>query len=363
MNSPVSSPEPKVTIVVVPRERFSYARQSLESIYEQTKVPFKLIYIDGNSPRSLRKYLKQQSQEKGFKIISTDHYLFPNRSRNMGLAEVDTPYVVFADNDIVVSPSWLEALLNCAEETDAAVVGPLMCQYEPIHEEIHFAGGESRVIVDARGRRLLREKMYKQGQKVSAALPKLHRMETELCEFHCMLARTQLFDKVGPLDEGMLNTKEHLDFCMTLGQAGETVYFEPKSIVTYVPTSPLNRSDLHFYMLRWSDAWEAASLGRMQQKWNLNEDGYYFQRRHKLRGWRRHNTVLKPIVRRVTFDSQNAFLQKLVMYGLLVPVERILNRFLTDQYAHRHLQPSASQSATPTVPVSQQEPVGAGKSS
>lgn len=42
--------EPEVTIVVSPRERFSYTRESLESIYEHTKAPFKLVYVDGGSP-------------------------------------------------------------------------------------------------------------------------------------------------------------------------------------------------------------------------------------------------------------------------------------------------------------------------
>ena len=43
--------EPQVTIVVSPRERFSATKESLESIYQHTKIPFKLIYVAGNSPR------------------------------------------------------------------------------------------------------------------------------------------------------------------------------------------------------------------------------------------------------------------------------------------------------------------------
>ncbi|NEQ29667.1 MAG: hypothetical protein F6K04_01500 [Leptolyngbya sp. SIO4C5] len=75
--------EPIVTLVVVPRERFSCARQSLESIYAHTQIPFKLVYVDGNSPSSLRHYLQQQSQQYGFQIVSTDYYLYPNQARNL----------------------------------------------------------------------------------------------------------------------------------------------------------------------------------------------------------------------------------------------------------------------------------------
>lgn len=343
--------DPQVTIVVSPRERFSYTRESLESIYEHTKIPFKLVYVDGNSPTQVQQYLEAKSQEKGFQLIRTDYYLFPNRARNLGLAQVDTKYVVFVDNDVIVSPDWLEALINCGEETEATVVGPLVCHEQPVHEIVHFAGGESHVICDARGRRRLREKMYKQGQLVADVRPKLQRTQTELSEFHCVLVRTEIFQKVGFFDETMLNTKEHLDFCMNVVKAGGTVYFEPDSIITYVPGPPLKWTDFHFYMLRWSDAWELASLRRLREKWDLAEDGY-FQHKYKILGWRRANTVYLPIIRKLTFGIKNQLFENIIIYGL-APIEKLFNRYLTSQYAKHHLkakQPDEAQIPFPKSP-------------
>ena len=344
--------EPQVTIIVSPRERFSYTRESLESIYENTQIPFKLIYIDGNSPKKTGEYLQNQAQEKDFKLIRTDYYLTPNRARNIGLAEVDTKYVAFVDNDIIPASGWLKALIDCSEDTEATIVGPLMFQYLPLHEEIHFAGGESHVVVDAKGRRRLREKMYKQGKKITDPRVNLQRTETELCEFHVMLVRTKVFQQLGMFDEQMLNSKEHLDFCMDVAKNGGSVYFEPASLVTYVPRSPLKFSDIHYYMLRWSDAWELESLSRLRQKWNLAEDGY-FQHKYKALGWRRRDTILMPIVRFLSFGIQNQFLQKLLMYGLLAPVEKVLNRYLTDIYAKKHLQPKTTPNITSPQTLSQ----------
>lgn len=338
--------DPQITIVVSPRERFSYTRESLESIYEHTKVPFKLVYVDGNSPADVRQYLEAKSQEKGFKLIITNYYLFPNRARNLGLAQVDTKYVVFVDNDVIVSPNWLEALINCAEATEATVVGPLMCHEQPVHEVIHFAGGESHIICDAKGRRRLREKMYKQGKLVADVHSQLKRTQTELAEFHCVLVRTEIFQRIGPLDETMLNTKEHLDFCMSVVKVGGTVYFEPDSIVTYVPGPPLEWTDLRFYMLRWSDAWELASLSRLREKWDLAEDGY-FQAKYKIFGWRRRDSILLPMIRKLTFGIKNQQLEFIVMYGLIAPIEKVLNRYLTNQYAKQHLKPKQSQAQIP----------------
>ncbi|MGF1675232.1 MAG: glycosyltransferase family 2 protein [Rivularia sp. (in: cyanobacteria)] len=333
--------EPQVTIVVSPRERFSYTRESLESIYENTQIPFKLVYVDGNSPKKVREYLQNQAQEKGFKLIRTDYYLTPNTARNIGLAEVDTKYVLFADNDIIPASGWLKSLIDCAEDTEATVVGPLMFQYLPLHQEIHFAGGESHIVVDKKGRRRLREKMYKQGKQITDPRVKLQRTATELCEFHCMLVRTDVFKQLGVFDRQILNTKEHIDFCLNVIKTGGSVYFEPASLVTYVPTSPLKFSDLHYYMLRWSDAWELQSLSRLRQKWNLAEDGY-FQHKYKALGWRRRSTILMPIVRFLTLGIKNQFLEKVLMYGLFAPVEKLLNRYLTSVYAKKYLQPQTN---------------------
>lgn len=321
-----SSEAAQVTLVVVPRERFSCTDVSLASIYEHTQVPFELVYVDGNSPPHVQQYLQQQAKSRNFELIRTEQYLFPNQARNIGLAQVKTPYLVFLDNDVVVSPGWLQALLRCAEETDAAVVGPLMCQDEPVHEVVHFAGGESHVWVDQLGRRRLREKMLKQGKPVEEVLPTLHRTQTELAEFHCVLIRWSVIDQLGALDEGMLNTKEHLDFCMSVAQLGETVYFEPASVVTYVPGPPLERSDLAFYMLRWSDDWTLKSLHHFRDKWNVVEDGYFTSKYKKL-GWRRRSTILSPIIHALTLGRGSNLLMR-----VFAKVDQFFNRYLTSRH-------------------------------
>ena len=45
---------PQVTIVVVPRERYQFARESLESLYENTAFAFNLVYVDNNSYQFLK---------------------------------------------------------------------------------------------------------------------------------------------------------------------------------------------------------------------------------------------------------------------------------------------------------------------
>jgi GT2 family glycosyltransferase len=74
---------------------------------------------------------------------------------------------------------------------------------------------------------------FSRRQRRSDRPEQLSRGETGLAEFHCMLVRTDLFAKLGRLDEAFLNTKEHVDFSMAARQSGERIFFEPASVVTY----------------------------------------------------------------------------------------------------------------------------------
>lgn len=320
--------EARATIVVVPRERFSAARESLESVLANTEQPYELVYVDGASPRKLRRWLEEQAAERGFELIRRDRYLSPNEARNLGLAKVDTDFVVFLDNDVLVKPGWLEKLLECADETGAAAVGPLTCEND--FDTIHFAGGEVEIREEAEDEevaRRVRDKIYHGQRKVEAVRDEMARREVQLCEFHCVLVRTGAVREIGGLDEEMLNTREHLDFCLTLAGRGEAVWFEPESVVAYMPPPPLALSDVHFFMLRWSDEWERRSLEHFRRKWDLVEDDFFKRRLGRL-GWRRQAVVVKRPVRNLPFEKGKRTLERAVE-----ALDHRLNAFLTRRHA------------------------------
>lgn len=346
-----STAEPQVTVVVVPRERFSSSRESLESIYEHSDLPFKLIYVDGNSPGKLRRYLEAQAKLQKFQLIQTDYYLSPNQAKNLALPQIKTKYVVFVDNDVVVAPGWLQPLVECAEQTAAAVVSSLVCQNLPLHEVIHCAGGEymlaealasflgekSEISSNPQpGKRQVAEKIYLQGKRLVDLQDQLKRQQTGFVEYHSFLVRMDLFQQIGLFDEKMLNTKDHIDFCMTVARARGSIYLEPASVVTFLnhpPAPALEWSDLPYFMLRWSDAWELATLHHFRDKWNLTEDNY-FQKRYKEIGWRRKYLFIRPPliahIYPVLGKQKTVWIEKKI-----VRVDRILNRYLTTRYTRK----------------------------
>jgi len=265
--------KPRVTIVIVPRERFSFSIESLKNIYETTSYPFELIYVDGKSPKYLNQFLQKYSKEKGFKHVRTEHFLHPNQARNVGLKEVsgDTKYVVFLDNDVLVKPRWLTELVDCAEETGAALVGPLYLEGDIGEERIHMAGGDM-VVEESEGKKRLSIDMHYHMKKISEIDEPLERFKTDNIEFHAVLIRKSFLDDYGPLDNKLLTTREHVDICLIAKEAGRSIYLEPKSVIHYVYPYPLELSDFPFHFFRWGKKDTMTTIERFEEKWNIYLD-------------------------------------------------------------------------------------------
>ena len=357
----ISKPMTKATIVVGPRERFSHTQKCLESLYENTEYPFDLVFVDVCSPKPVERYITQKAEEKSFKVIRTRKYISPQQARNVGLryvlSQTDSQYVVFVENDVVFKRGWLTQLISCAEETGAAVVGPLTCLGNPAHQVIHNAGGRSYIKTDVKygePRRKIKQSAYLTGKAVANVPEELVRVRCDYVEFHCMLARTNLFETEpfkethGLLDEGMMATREHIDFCFMVTEAGRTIYSARAAVITTDTIGisankvglmawfgqqrlpDFKQYDLPYFMLRWSDAWDLASLQHLRKKWNLSEDKY-FKKRYAGLGTRRQELLINPLVERLTFGRGSRFLKK-----IFVALERKLNHFLYRRYVSQH---------------------------
>jgi GT2 family glycosyltransferase len=260
---------PRATVAFVPREVFCTTRRSLETLYDRTRGPFDLVCIDGNSPPDVRQYLEHEARARQFTLVRTDGYVTPNQARNLAVRHVRTPYVVFVDNDVLVTEGWLDALCDCADQTGAWVVGPLYYEFLPEGRRLHMVGGECRIVVNDRGHRMYYERHHHAHELRDDVAEPIARTETELIEFHTVLVSMQAFRELGPLDEGLLCNAEHGDLCLTVRNAGHSVYLEPGAQITYAPPKRLEPADEAFFLLRWSEAWAAATHRRIDEKWNL----------------------------------------------------------------------------------------------
>lgn len=264
--APRSAP---ATVVVVPREGFLIAPRALARLLAVTAPPFELVYVDC-SPRRIGSRLEELVRtHRGAVLLRADRFLRPTTARNLGLARVTTPYTVFLDNDVLVSPGWLDALVRCAHETGAAFVSPVVGIGDREPHVVHFAGGENRIeTID--GRRRLREAYDHAGCRISELAGTLERRPTQLAEFHAVLVRTDVLRALGGLDEACPSAFEHNDLCLSIAERGGSGWLEPAALVDYVIDRPAALANAPYHALRWSRRWLDASLAGFCAKWKLD---------------------------------------------------------------------------------------------
>ncbi len=267
----MNSPAPIVTIVVVPRDRFSCCETALESLHANTPPIFDLIVVDPGSPGYVQRYLDAAAVKYGFRLLRTDWGLTPNQARNLAIPHATGRHVIFIDNDVMVAPGWLDALIACADETGAGIVTPLVYVGEFEQRIVHMSGGELKWEIRD-GQRWLDESHRHFNTPQAQINTVLKREPCGYAEFHCMLVRKSILEGIGLLDEKLLNVTEHIDLSLRSAEAGAPVWFEPAAQITFLALRPMALSDIPYFRLRWSRDWTERSCRHFAQQRQLHPD-------------------------------------------------------------------------------------------
>ncbi|HEX9294406.1 MAG TPA: glycosyltransferase [Polyangiaceae bacterium] len=264
-----------VTVAVVPREKFSCAPLTLDALLQNGTLPFKLIYVDGNSPDESRRWLRQRLEHRPHtELVRYEHYLGPMQSRNVAIDRVDTKYLMMVDNDVYLQPGCIEALYRCAEEEQAGAVTPLILRGGLDSDNIHVAGGECEVRRNADGKTYFHHRQKWEHSLLSEVGGQLVREPTKLLEDHCIFARTDVLRSLGRLDERLCLMVSSAEFSFLFQKTGAKLLFEPTARAIYLwgPDVPFRLSDLPFWYLVWSEAWSRSQMRDLSRRHNVEMD-------------------------------------------------------------------------------------------
>src|SRR5262245_36388505 len=100
-----------VTIVVVPRDRFSSIVECVQSILEHTDTPFRLAILDfGYSAKVLEKVKQVIANRVPMEIVHCGRTI-PMIAFSDYVERIQTTYTTWVDNDTFVTPGWMSAML------------------------------------------------------------------------------------------------------------------------------------------------------------------------------------------------------------------------------------------------------------
>ena len=129
--------------------------------------------------------------------------------------------MLFTDFETDLPSDVVPSLERRARQTGASIVGPMYLERRYGDECVHMAGGRNRVVDDGETRHL--DEGHLHGGRTLDQMPVRSRAATEQVEFHCMLARRDVFEH-GLLDEDLKLVREHLDFCLRVRRDGGEVW-------------------------------------------------------------------------------------------------------------------------------------------
>jgi hypothetical protein len=309
---------PLCTIVVAPRERFDFAPASYESLCAHTSFDYPVLYVDSCCPRPWAQRLDTLAATGKITLIRTGFHVSQHEAFNLALTRIRTKYVVFVDYESIFTPCWLANLIACAEENGAAAVMPLLEQNDSLGNwRIHNCGGNYGV-EEKDGQLWYREIHHLQGAPVREDFI---RCQTALVEYHALLVRYEVLQKIGPFDEHYWPALDYTDFCLMVRASGGTLWFEPASVVKHQVFPRVGFRDLAIFMTRWSDRLVRAGQRCFAEKW-----GVQFPPSHGL--WYRHyrRSLLHPI--RDAVGRRFGSLAGKIVYRSLLPVEALVSRLV-----------------------------------
>jgi glycosyltransferase involved in cell wall biosynthesis len=273
--------QPSVAVIVVLRERVTCTPRMLRELFSTIPATVKVILVDGGFPEAIRDELDQLAAARPFLHLKAERFLTPNEARNRALEHVgDVDYIAFMDNDIRVSPDWLEVVTRDASASGADWLVPLtvlrLRTADGVEDIVHHAGGDNRVVVQD-GRLVWAAQHRGDGLRVDDPSIETFRGPCEQFEFHCIVGRASAVLALTPFDEPS-DADDHYDLSIRAGLAGQKIHVTPNFRVAYDVSAPFHEVDFPFFFFRWGRRSIERGSSAFEARWGVD--------RHFLREYR-----------------------------------------------------------------------------
>jgi GT2 family glycosyltransferase len=221
------------SVVILNWNKRDRLRLGLEALHRPSSLRLEVIVVDNSStdgsPEMVRRHFPQVL------LLEAGENLGIARGKNLGLRAASAEFVLVADDDVLVYPEQLEALLRVARENpQAAVVAPMKVddRGEPLYT--HHVPGPSTLgfahflVAEWSLQELARWVKRTVGWGKRAPHESKTLVEIPFVGGGVMLVRAEAMRQVGLLDENIFFYGEDFDWCWRFRQAGWKVLYAPQ---------------------------------------------------------------------------------------------------------------------------------------
>ncbi|HJR76234.1 MAG TPA: glycosyltransferase family 2 protein [Nitrospiraceae bacterium] len=234
-----------VSLVIALYNQVDYTRRCIESIRACTGTPYELILIDNGCVDGTAEYLRDVPATA---LITNPTNLGCAKAWNQGIRAASGAAVGILNNDIVVTPGWIEKLLVFMERGSYGIVCP-SAREGPLDYDLHaYASRFSAACAQA-----VRHDLYAP----------------------CMVIDRAVFDRIGLFDEGFsYGGCEDTDFRWRAERAGFSVAMTGSVLIHHYSMVTQN----HIKRAETNQYWDH-NMAHFQRKWGRTIRGNWFERR------------------------------------------------------------------------------------
>ena len=208
---------PSVDIFVLNHNGVAHLKRILPSLFKMNWANFKLYVVDNGSTDESVEFVRRNYRE--VKVIELGTNLGFARALNIAVTKSDASFVCFLNNDMVVTPDWLNVLIDDFQDPNVVVAVPKMYDFQG---RMNSAGG----VCDYYGF------AYNRG---IGEIDRGQYDEAKYVAYGCLgaaLVRRSLFDEIGYLDPTYFPIyHEDVDFSWRLILRGYKIRYNPNSVV------------------------------------------------------------------------------------------------------------------------------------
>ena len=233
-----------VSLVIALYNQVEYTRRCIDSIARCTQIPYELILVDNGSVDGTTDLLKSVHAT----VITNEKNLGCARAWNQGIRAGQGEVVGILNNDIVVTPRWIENLIAFMESGSYGIVCPSAREGPLSYDLDAYAETFTRVC-----RTAVRRDLYAP----------------------CMVIDRAVFDRIGLFDEGFsYGGCEDTDFRWRTEAAGFAVAMTGSVLIHHfsmVTQKAVKESETNQY---WNQ-----NMTHFHKKWGRTIRGNWFERR------------------------------------------------------------------------------------
>ncbi len=258
--------KPKVSLIIPTKDHVDLLEQLVDSIYEITDYPdYELIIINNNSEKeeSYRYFEKITSEHNNVFVHNVFMEFNWSYLNNYGMQVSNGEVYIFLNNDTkVLTPDWMERLVENAVREDVGVVGPMLL-YED--DTIQHAG----VVIGMNG---WADHVFKEMPPVHHGAPYVSPMVTRnvlAVTGACMVISKATIEKIGVFNDDFIICGSDVEICLRAYANGlvnvytpyvKLYHYESKSRDSYIPECDFIMSERCYAPYRGKDPYFNSQL-------------------------------------------------------------------------------------------------------